>query len=204
MASTQELASITEPLNHRAIVHCLDCATCAPPSCSSSSHRRLLLFIARFQHDHISHPGDCLRGNNRQQWVHICFNDVATKFSAGSHRRPGGHMYMVGDVPHRPTSYILIELDASTYFSNLGMRWTSCPSAFYSIMVCNSRIFVLFQRRALLGPHNRQPTDACARLSTARSNLLLLLRTTISVPCFGWIEERPPRHDHRLRCRKPS
>ncbi|KAN0109848.1 argonaute-like protein [Russula decolorans] len=54
------------------------------------------------------------------------------------------NMCMVSVVPRVNPRATLIELNASTYSSNLGNRWASCPSAFYSIAVSNSGFSVRY------------------------------------------------------------
>jgi hypothetical protein len=51
-------------------------------------------------------------------------------------------MCIVSVVPRIDPRAMLIELHASAYSSNLGTRWASYPSAFYSIAVSNSGSFV--------------------------------------------------------------
>jgi hypothetical protein len=52
------------------------------------------------------------------------------------------NMCIVSVVPRIDPQAMLIELNVSTYSSNLGKRWASCPSVFYSIAVSNSGFFV--------------------------------------------------------------
>jgi hypothetical protein len=54
------------------------------------------------------------------------------------------NMCMVSVVARIDPRAMLIELNARTYSSNLGKRWASCPSAFYSIAVSNSGFFVRY------------------------------------------------------------
>jgi hypothetical protein len=54
------------------------------------------------------------------------------------------NMCMVSVVPRIDPRAMLIELNPSTYSSNLGKRRASCPSAFYSIAVSKSGFFVRY------------------------------------------------------------
>lgn len=54
------------------------------------------------------------------------------------------NMCMVSVVPRIDPRAMLIRLNASTFLSNSGKRWASYPSAFYSIVVSNSRFFVQY------------------------------------------------------------
>jgi len=54
------------------------------------------------------------------------------------------NMCIVSVVPRIDPRATLIELNSSTYSSNSGKRWASCPSAFYFIAVSNSVFFVRY------------------------------------------------------------
>ena len=55
------------------------------------------------------------------------------------------NMCVVSIVPRIAPRAMLIEPNASTFLSNLGQRWASFPSAFYSIVVSNARFFVQYR-----------------------------------------------------------
>src|SRR6267154_699531 len=59
------------------------------------------------------------RGKYQQHWDQIHFNDGGVRFSAGAHRGPGEHVHSKS-VPRIDPRATLIELNVSTYSSNLG------------------------------------------------------------------------------------
>ena len=76
-------------------------------------------------------------GKYQQQWDQMRFNDGGARFSAEL-VEDLENMCIVSVVPRIDPRARLIELNASTYSSNLEKRWASYPSAFYSIVVSNS------------------------------------------------------------------